>query len=265
MLPFKKKRIAICFFGITRSLSITHHSIKEKVINPANMLANVQVLCHFFNQREIQNIRTGETGQLKQHEYRLLSPERVVLHDPLILKDDPVFQEIASYGDHWDDDFSSLKNLYHQLTSLKVVTNLALSSKFDVVGFLRPDLEYHDSFLKLFFRALYLGENPAAFLPRWQTWGGGLNDRFAVCRSRSAIEAYGNRLNDAISFCVEEKRPLHSESLLRFSLDSKNIPAVNIGLRASRVRANGTYATEDFSSIRHRRLARLKAKWQNIE
>lgn len=259
----RKPKIAICFFGITRSLSITHHSIRQNAIDPAKRLAEVEILCHFFNQKEIANSRTGEYGRLQEDEYRLLNPDQLALSDPLDLQHDLKFQRIADYGDHWDDDMASLKNLYHQLISLNVVSNLALKSDCDVAVFLRPDLEYHDSFYRHILRAVYLGKRPAVFLPRWQSWGG-LNDRFAICRTKRAIKTYGCRLDEALNFCEERKSSLHSESLLKFSLERSGIPVVPFGLRASRVRSTGAYADEAFSTLFQRRMKRLKARISNV-
>ena len=41
----KKKKISICFYGITRDLEKTFPSIEENIISPATKYANVKVFC----------------------------------------------------------------------------------------------------------------------------------------------------------------------------------------------------------------------------
>ena len=64
-----KKKIAICFFGITRSLKYTIGSIEENILNPARTLGDVRVFAHFFNQERVENSRSRESTALDRSEY----------------------------------------------------------------------------------------------------------------------------------------------------------------------------------------------------
>ena len=49
----KKKKISICFFGITRDLKKTFPSIEKNIIYPATKYADVKVFCHLYDIKEI--------------------------------------------------------------------------------------------------------------------------------------------------------------------------------------------------------------------
>jgi hypothetical protein len=57
-------KIAVCFRGISRSLSHTIDSIRENVIAPSRAFGEVRVFTHLFDQKTINNPRSGEIGQL---------------------------------------------------------------------------------------------------------------------------------------------------------------------------------------------------------
>ena len=57
-------KIAVCFRGISRSLSHTIDSIRENVIAPSRTFGEVRVFTHLFDQKTIDNPRSGEKGEL---------------------------------------------------------------------------------------------------------------------------------------------------------------------------------------------------------
>jgi hypothetical protein len=248
-------KIAMCFFGITRSLSHTISSIEHNVIGPACELGEVSIYSHFFLQRNLINPRSQEQGQLNLEEHRLLPSDWLQLEEPDIFLAGYEFEKLMSWGDSWQDDFRSLRNLLHQLHSLSVVTTVALANCADIVLFCRPDLSYHDNLSHPLKRAM-LASEPTVFLPYWQPCGG-LNDRFAICVGKEAIAAYGHRIRLAQDFCATTFEPLHSELLLSYGLSQAGVSIRRIGSRASRVRLDGTQKYEDFSRPW---VSRLKAR-----
>ena len=202
-------RIAICFFGITRSLSYTIGSIEQQVLEPAHKIGEVRIFAHFFNQSEIENPRSGEFGQLRENEHVLLNPDWLELEEPeqcLLQRD---FEKLKAEGDFWNDEFRSIRNLVHQLHSLDSVTNEALNWDPDIYIFVRPDILYCDSFRKVLRQAVR-APSGTVFVPSWQHWRGGLNDRFSVCVGPDAARAYGKRVDHALEFTcrkIAEARP----------------------------------------------------------
>ena len=237
------KKLAICFFGITRSLTHTIASIEKNVLAPARKHGDVRVYAHFFLQRQIEEERTGESGALDIEEYKLLPIDWLRLEEPDLCLDQRGFSNLKTFGDYWGNGFSSLRNLVHQLHSLDAVTTAALADGADVCMFCRPDLRYHDSLRSPLRRALR--RSNLAQLPFWQPWSG-LNDRFALCSGTAAIAAYGQRIDVAEQFCEDRTCPLHSEQLVKFALEQANVPVRQIRARASRVRLDGTQEYEDF-------------------
>jgi hypothetical protein len=246
-------RVAIAFFGITRSLTYTAESIRRNVIEPARQLADVRLFGHFYSQSEIDNPRSGESGQLRLDEHRLLCLDEVKFEAPFesieaicnVEKLSP--DKIIAAGDAWNDGFKSLANLLHQLHSLRYVALMAEQYAPDVVCFVRPDLMYHDSFAPVINRALH-AKKPALWVPDWQWWGG-VNDRLAVCKGKDAIRDYGCRLQKIPAYLEQLDKPLHGESLVKFVVDSSRISLHPSCLRASRVRSNGLHVLEPFEDV----------------
>jgi hypothetical protein len=238
-------RIAICFFGITRSLSHTIEAIEKNILTPARTFGTVQIYAHFFNQNEVENPRSGESGKFDAEEYKLLKPDWVNLEEPNVCLAAHGFEALKAYGDRWDDGFNSLRNLVHQLHSLNEVTKAASEWAPDIVLFVRPDLFYHSSLGQHIATALKC-ESASVILPAWQNWDHGYNDRFAICRLPSAIEAYGTRVKSMHDFCRRGQEPLHSERLLRFVLDEAELIPCWMPTRASRMRIGGRLQKERF-------------------
>lgn len=243
---FMDIKIAICFFGITRSLTHTIGSIDENILAPACELGEVRIFAHFFRQATIDNLRSGEEGPLKQNEHNLLASDWLKLEDPNHCIREHGFEALKSFGDSWNDGFSSLRNLIHQLHSMKQVTDVALDWSPDLVLFVRPDLIYHDNLGPEIAKAMKC-KAPAVTLPNWQNWHGGYNDRFAICRGKAAAGIYGGRVTELKEFCVKTDSPVHSERLLSFVLENAGIKPSLMSARASRVRANGIVKRENFS------------------
>lgn len=252
-------KIAICFFGITRSLRHTFDSIDSNVLKPCRDIGYTENFCHFFQLGEIDNPRSGERGALDLDEYTLLSPDWLQLDVPQEFLRDYPLDQITYYGDSWGDDFKSLKNLLHQLHSLKMVTQAVQSSDVDLAIFVRPDLFYHDSIRRPLLQVMQSKHNNEVCVPDWQHWEGGLNDRFAICKGADAIQAYGHRMDDVLDYCESMDAPLHAEKLLKYVLAKRKIPTSMMTTKASRMRFDGALKEEVFwcNSRRLERVRRL--------
>ncbi len=236
-------KIAICFFGITRSLTRTHVSIKDRVIEPLRALGDIKVLGHFFDQDRVVNPRSGEDDPLDRKEHRLLPFDQVVLEKPEACLAQHGYHQMLAHGDAWGDGGASLANLVHQLHSLSQV---AAPHRPDVVVFARPDMRYLDSFLETV--RYHLAAPPHhVSLPNWQ-WPRGVNDRLAVC-GPDAYVVYASRLAHVNTYLRQGHGPVHSEKLLWCALNHGRAWIYPVGLRARRVRANGFEVDEDFSPV----------------
>jgi hypothetical protein len=248
-------KIAVCFFGITRSLTHTIGSIESNILTPARAHGDLRVFCHFYNQSHIASPRTGEHGVLDPEEYQLLRPDEVRLEQPDVYLNSDIAIDIRKFGDHYQNNFHSLNNLILQLLSLRNSWELAAPWTPDICIFARPDLYYHDDFSR------YISRPGGAEiqLANWgNSFGGvrndhllfGRNDRFSICHEPRAMNAYGSRIEKARAYCSEYGHGLHSESFLRYALERDRIQVSFIPLRASRVRFGGKVHEENFRADR---------------
>jgi hypothetical protein len=239
--PSPIKSAAVCFFGITRSLRYTHGSILRNVIEPLEGRASVRIYGHFFDQERIANPRSGEEGALDREDHRFLSFDSLEREAENPAAVQALFDELTPFGDSWEDGFRSVRNLSHQLYSLKRVTQAALKDAPDLVIFVRPDLAYHDTLADVYDRAL-AAQSSVLLIPDWQEHGG-RNDRFAIAVGVAAAESYGCRFDRATDY-VGPGTPLHSEKLLSHA--TSDVEVQTIPHRASRIRFNGNINPEDF-------------------
>lgn len=244
-----KRKVAICLFGVSRSAERTLGSLQLKVIRPASSLGEVHVFGHLFYEERLKNPRSKEDGI--QKDPREYFPKYIDLaidapNDPPLLENSAV---LLKYGDEFEDGGQSIRNLVHQLVSLEKVTKRALAIEPTFTIFCRPDLFYHNSFLP-YYRRTRLLPYSHCFLPAWQQWKNGYNDRMAICRGKSAAEAFGQRLTFADEYCRSTRGPLHSERLLRFCMEKARVPVYSMKCYASRVRIGGVFHGEDFDDQR---------------
>ncbi|MEL7393044.1 MAG: hypothetical protein AAFN06_10435 [Pseudomonadota bacterium] len=244
-------KIAICFFGISRSLPLTMPSIAKNAIDPARAIGDVAIYAHLFNQRVIDNPRTREKGEMDPEAHKLLNADWLELEEPEHCLEQFDFAALTRYGYAHKYDENTLRNLLHQLHSLRKVTEAALADGPDAVVFCRPDLRYLDSLLRPLRRGLRRGGD-VSILPSWENWGG-RNDRFAICIGAKAARAYGCRIEHLDAFSAT--RVVHSESLVPFALEKAGIDLRTMPHRAERVRFNGRTAVEEF---RHSRVLHYK-------
>jgi hypothetical protein len=140
-----RPRIAIGFFGITRSLKWTLPSIQKNIIEPSRLLGESRLFAHFYHQEHIDNPRTGEHQSLDPNEYLLLECDEIKIEKPGNCLIEANYTWILSHGDAFHDEGKSLANLIHQLHSLKQVGCMIEAWKPDLVIMARPDLMYHDN------------------------------------------------------------------------------------------------------------------------
>jgi hypothetical protein len=258
--PQTPPRVALCFYGIARSLPVTAPSILAQIVAPLQARTEMIRLGHFFE-------HSAEAGEDVAHDTRtLLGLDDEIREAPGACLDHWGFDQLLQAGDFWNDGGVSLRNLVHQLHSLKTVTEMALEQGITHCMFLRPDLLYHDSF-EPHLDQILTARPPRAFIPNWQHWKGGMNDRFAVCIGPKAIRAWGARAERMQRYCEVTQSPLQSERLVAFVLKDCGIPSSPLPIRASRVRASGEQVREDFRSRpfkRFRQRAQLMRQWKRL-
>ena len=236
--------VALCFFGLTRSLDWTVGNVRSSIIDPLLMAdMNVSVYLHTYNRKTISNQRSAE-NQTAMHwtAYKLLQADRWQIDDADAVERQLIAPNMKSWlqhGDAWgeSDRHVTLRNFLKQLYSLEQVTKLwsVDDGSPDIVFYLRSDLWFFNKLDTAELKQAVLQPN-TLFTPSFHRWNG-LNDRLAF-GSAEVMQVYGNRVKHASTF--SQLQALHAE---RFLLYSAQQAGLNVSgetkLLFERVRATG--------------------------
>ena len=244
-------RVAICFWGLTRSLQYTLPSIKKFIFKPLND-ANIEydIFLHTYTlNHEYSNPRAKEYNiRLDNDLFKLLEPKEYILDDQDDIDKKINLNKYTSMGNPWDYDNSpihTLHNVVRALWSLKQVTTLWLKNKalYTHVMYCRPDVTYI-----MPFNVKWLSDTNDVYTPDFanvhkfkevnkrEDSDVGVNDRFGFGRP-DQMEVYGNRFDEALSY--SKKHKLHSETFLEDVLNKHHIGIKYIKFGFIRTRANG--------------------------
>lgn len=242
----KSDTIAICFFGLTRSLKYTIDSINENIFQfLKDNHFQYDIYLHTYDLDFLTNSRSGEYKcVLDKNEYKLLNPHHYLITDQSEFKKTINITDYLDKGDPWNEEHhTSLYNLLCQLNSLKLVHNLCNKTKeYKCYIFLRPDLLYLDKINLYSIKHVMENYNDIIlFTPEWGRWGG-LNDRFCI-GTKKAMDIVMNRIEFIKGF--SKRKRLHSEKYLYYIVSTNNIRQLFFKTRAVRVRSNGIQDKQD--------------------
>ena len=244
----ERYKIAICFFGLTRSLKYTLPSIKKnifEVLKRNNI--SYDVYLHTYNLKGLTNKRSGEINcPLDTEEWKLLNPIAHKITNQGDFDNSFNWEMLFKHGDIWKDGYNSIKNALRQLNSLKEVTSLWRNKpKYDYYIYIRPDL-YFVNEIDVNDIIQHINIDNIIVIPYWGNYRGGFNDRIAY-GTYNVMQIYGNRINDITRYYGKHtpKKPYHSERYLTTILRNYHIFLRYCKLRAIRIRANGIYEDKD--------------------
>jgi hypothetical protein len=234
----KIKKVALCFFGLTRSLKYTINSIQENILNVLkDNDIEYTIYLHTYDLKILNLKRSEEKNCLLDiHEYKLLKPDHVTITHQEDFDKSFDWDYVKKFGDPWwyeCNDFESLYNLFRQLNSIQLCTQLWKNhNEYDCYLYLRPDLNYNDKLNINELNLVYENKN-SIISPDWAK-DNGLNDRFAF-GSKKSILKWANRIDDRIEY----QKVFHSELYLKWVMDKYKIKKYFTKMKASRIRANG--------------------------
>jgi hypothetical protein len=244
--------VALCFFGLTRSLSLTRSSLCRHVLDVLTSHGwAYDIFLHTYQRETLTNPRSNEAKvDLDTDEWQYLRPTRVLIEsgdkiDAEYVK--PLLPQVLTRGDLWREstvNHSSMANLLSQLRSIERVTGLLLreqqqsSAACDAVIFLRPDVWVFNDIDMREVESARSTPN-VAFIPEFHavTAAKEINDRFAICHPQAA-EAWGQRRRLVDDYVFVRNQTLHSERLLGYALRLSNITVKPSSILFGRVRAN---------------------------
>ena len=197
-------KIALCFSGFLRTISIVWKNNCDKIIDPLSRNNQVDLFGYF------------------------------PIHDPFIdsikwkslsIKDDKIFDDqlikrITSNhrccGDHRVPKLLNMWNNWKEVENLKRRVEIDENFTYDWVFRMRPD-----TWFDIPLENISTLQNTNIYIPKHDNWSG-YNDRFALSSSKnmtvyhSIIDHYEQIFNRGVTFHVEEYLKIH--------LDTNNIP-----------------------------------------
>jgi hypothetical protein len=258
------KKIAVCFWGLSRSLKFTESSIEECVFKPLKD-ANIHydVFLHTYKiHGEYKNPHAHEHDiKLDNTEYKLLEPT-----DSIVENQDYIFKKInpkkyTTKGNPWELENKSIDTVYNfilSLWSLKQVTSLWLKNEesYTHVMYCRPDVTYITPLDTEWFTF-----TDKVYMPDFARHGFNktkVNDRFAIGRPEQ-MKFYGNRFDEALDY--SKKRQMHSETFLSHIIKKHKINLKLIKFDFIRTRATSQKNLTDVKElIKKKRLTKKRAK-----
>lgn len=250
----KKVKVAICFFGLTRSLKFTLPSIQKYIFDPLrNHGIRYETYLHTYKvKKPYSNPRAGERNIiLDANEYKLLEPNFHLVENKEIVSKNLHLEKYRTKGDPWGKekaavkgDFTTLDNHILYLWSLKQLTGMVKDKNYSHIIFCRPDVLYQVPLDISWFS--FTSETKKICIPNFGLCGD-VNDRFALGRPEQMIP-YGNRFDDALAY--SKKKPLASEAYLIDTMRKHRIQYEHVNFYFVRVRATGEKNGMDIGQIK---------------
>jgi hypothetical protein len=234
--------IAICFWGLTRSLKYTHENLKN-IIEEIEKFGTVTTFMHTYRiDRPYSNIWGKEENIiLDPNEYKLLNPDHFIYDDQDEIAEKIDLPKYHSLPDsHYKTNYQTIDNFILAMYSQKRVTDLMLrhhkSKKYTHVVFMRPDVLFETSLKRSWFESV---DNTNIITTSFDIYYFDkkmINDRFAICTPEVA-KLYGTRFSVLLQY--SKQKELHSERFLFDVLTHHGIKIVYKWICFNRVRATG--------------------------
>jgi len=230
-------KVALCFWGLTRSLKYTIDSIQSNLLNILKKESvNYTIFMHTYTiNRPYTNTWAKEYNiLLDNEEYKLLSPDYLEIDNQDVIRDMLNLPEYRKMPDYYKNNYETIDNFILAMYSKLQLTLLITKSdiEFDYYIYLRPDTMIKDVFNLTFFECI---NDTTLAIPKFELCYN-FNDKFAIT-NRNTYIIYGSIFNillESSKICI-----LHPETLYFNYIKSYNIMLVYIPIILIRIRANG--------------------------
>jgi len=224
-----KKKVAIIFFGLTRSLEKNIDSMKENLFNELDKNSiQYDIFIHTYKiYGEYINERAGENTENYKNEdvEKLLEPKFFLWDDQKTIEDSINFDNYYKKLGQWTGGETAkyvkqlIKNMVLALYSKKQITLIFEKEKdnYDFAIIMRPDM-FLDDKINIKHIMEQLNENNI-IIPK-KGWFRGCNDQFVISKPKNIIY-YGTLFDDLQPY--SEKKSIVSEVYLYDKLKEKNI------------------------------------------
>ena len=120
-------KIALAFWGLTRSLKYTIESINEKILNILKK-HNIEykIFMHTWTVNSVYNNTRSKEANIKldNEEYKLLSPDYIEIHDQDEFKKNVKFNAFRTHKDPWNTKYETVDNFICAMFSKSRCTQL---------------------------------------------------------------------------------------------------------------------------------------------
>ena len=244
-------KIAICYFGMTRSTRFVYQSHYEHLFNIFKE-HNIEydIFMHTWKNKNDENIISDPSSrehlcniQIDYEEYKLLNPSfyKIESQDDFLntINFENYFNE-ELYKIHGDSEYEwkpqLIMNHLCALESQKRVYAMATetSISYDYIMFIRPDVEIFNDF-----EVNWLNSSFDIMIPDTDH-NEGLNDRFAILPFNTCSK-YAERIDEIVEFRKNHGR-IVSEKYVKFTINKyyNNLRLINFIMRIKR--PNNVYA-----------------------
>jgi len=237
-------KIALGFWGLTRSLKFTIESIKTNIFNVLqtnDISYTTFVHTYEFKSAYVNKWANEVNIKLDFDEYKLLTPDFVKIDDQDLIKKQLNMAQYRTHKDPWHTNYATVDNfilaMYSRYTLGKVIEESG--QIFDYVIFLRPDVKYLNPLDTTIFKHI---NNTELCTPNFHL-GFKINDRFFIITFNN-LEKFCGIFN--IMRLYSKKKQLHSETFhYDIVVKTMSFTLVYIDLFFQRIRANGAIAAAD--------------------
>ncbi|KAJ1632619.1 hypothetical protein T492DRAFT_987157 [Pavlovales sp. CCMP2436] len=254
----QRRFVALCFYGINRSLRHTIGSIRAQIFAPLQRACVPwHLYMHTYSETTITSPHAGEFasrigGSVEMID--LLRPFKSVVTSQADA-DASIDMRVYTRRGYAYINVTQL-NLLRQLRSLQLVTALWLpdAERYGAIAYLRPDLMFA---APLDVVAMMGARDGEVYSPYWHMHLGS-NDRFMFSRPPAAA-VWGNRMLDAREYTRHNK--LVSESFLAWVLAKHELQQRFTSMLAMRVRSSGEVHKLDACLATHCRWADNRCRY----
>ena len=246
----ERKKVAVGFFGITRSLNYTIDSIEKNIFNVLKENNfDYDIFIHTYNLNEYKNVRANEkyTKEIDNNQYKLLKAKYSKVDNQNEVKSMLNLNSYRNKPDPWNTKYESVDfyilGKYSQYSLTKMIEKSNIN--YDYILFVRPDCLYLD---KLNISKFDLIDDNTILVPNFSLYGKyELNDRFAVTNKKT-YKIYGKIFEELLE--LSNKYPLHSETILGIILEKNNINNIKFEFNFARIRNDGKVDKRDFNQFK---------------
>lgn len=243
-------KIALGFWGLTRSLKYTHASIQENILDVLkNNNIEYTIFMHTYCVDGLySNPRAGEKNiTLDNDEHKLLNADKIHIDNQDEIKEKINLKKYRSRRDPWKTNYKTVDNFILAMYSKTCLCGMIHDAKieYDYVLFLRPDVKYVNKLKINWFKTV---TDRVICIPNFQL-SKRFNDRFAITNMKNYL-LYGSLFNKLHNY--SKRNPLHSETYIATMLKKNGVRWVPVRFYFMRTRAGGKIDKRDKCLIKHK-------------